>query len=441
VSPRKYDDMLTGPSDLVFIQNSDEALPMAQRAERSEKTGVWGGSPRKFDDLLTGASCVQRGASALRTAGDQRRIISDVGNPCIDNKIDDRQCWECINFSMPYQSYRNSSSSSSNASRGSLQSSGSSESSTVAFGSGSASHKSKSNPSSTPHNFGNDYNDHYLYTGVLPQSHIMNVLDPLVGYPKLQQLHQLKKAHNNKFACKPFGSRIKPEDMPNRMDTWASEGINFDVVMINGCLDNVPTYETLISLPVQKITPRPSILLLWVPGPALEKGRKALEHWGFRRSEDIVYFVTDTNSIHFPKGLAASANDCVVKSSWHCLMGLKGTLRRSEDSDLINCNVDTDVILEIPQRANVVPEQVYDIVENFSLMSRRLHIIPGYSSIDKPVRVRPGWVVVSPDVLLDNFDPSAYMAHSKTPGFRVPVDSEIDGLRPKTPPRVKSRKP
>ena len=28
-SPRKYDDLLTGPSDLVFIQNSDGALPIS----------------------------------------------------------------------------------------------------------------------------------------------------------------------------------------------------------------------------------------------------------------------------------------------------------------------------------------------------------------------------------------------------------------------------
>ncbi|ANB13168.1 Kar4p [Sugiyamaella lignohabitans] len=285
-------------------------------------------------------------------------------------------------------------------------------------------------------NFGNDYNDHFIRSGVLPQTHITNIIDPLIGYPKLQKLHSLKQVHNKRYSTKLFGSRVSPKEMPSRIDSWVNQGMNFDVVMINGCVDNVPSYETLISLPIQRITPRPSIVFLWVPSPALEKGRLALEHWGFRRSEDIVYLVNDSDSIHFPKWLALSPHDSLVKTSWHCLMGLKGTLRRSEDSDLINCNVDTDVIIESPfDRHNVVPEKIYTIVENFSLMSRRLHIVPTYSTLDKPVRVRQGWVVMSPDVMLDNFEPDLYLTQNKTTGYRVPVDDTIDELRPKTPPR------
>lgn len=288
------------------------------------------------------------------------------------------------------------------------------------------------------HNFGNDYNDHYLHSGVLPQAHIMNSDQQFVGYPKLIKLQQLKEAHNKKYARLRMGCRLSPEKMQGRLNEWAAQGCNFDVVVVNGCIDSPPSNQTLVSLPIQKITPRPSILFLWVPGSHLEVGRMALEHWGFRRSEDIVYFAKSAESLHFPRGQAVSVKDCVVKTTWHCLMGLKGTLRRSEDTDLINCNVDTDVILESEaERPNVIPEAMYKIVENFSLMSRRLHIIPAHAPLEKPVRLRPGWVIMSPDVFLDNFDPNLLPTEYSSTGYRIPVDAEIDNLRPKTPTKGK----
>lgn len=291
------------------------------------------------------------------------------------------------------------------------------------------------------HNFGNDYNDYFLRSGVLPQCHIMNAEDPLTGYPRLQKLHVLKRAHTERYAGKAFGRNVEPSLMRQELLTWASQSLNFDVIMIGGCIDQYPSLQMLMDLPVQKLTPRPSIVFLWVPGPGLEAGRRALEHWGFRRSEDIVYFVTNKGSLHYPHAPASGEHeDCIVKSTWHCLMGLKGTLRRSEDSDLINCNVDTDVILEKPtERPNVIPESMYEIVENFTLMSRRLHIIPGHSTIDKPVRPRKGWVIMSPDVLLDNFEGTEFNSQTARYGHRVPVDSEIDSLRPKTPTKARKR--
>ncbi|CAN6612882.1 karyogamy protein Kar4p [Trichomonascus vanleenenianus] len=300
-------------------------------------------------------------------------------------------------------------------------------------------------PEDNPHNFGNDYCDHYIHTGVLPQAHIQNIQDPLIGYPKLQRLHKLKAGHNGKHVGKPFGRAVSSDKIAEELTAWTNEsrGLSFDVIMIGACVDRPPSYSTLVELPIHKLTPRPSILFLWVPGPDLELGRQMMEIWGFRRSEDIVYFCTSKSSLHFPKNLATSVDDCVVKSTWHCLMGLKGTLRRSEDTDLINCNIDTDVIVErSSERPNVVPEGIYSLIENFALMNRRLHIIPSDTSLEKPVRPRPGWVIVSPDILLDNFTPERYLESigKGNTNFRIPIDNEIDNLRPKTPPKMKNNK-
>lgn len=306
----------------------------------------------------------------------------------------------------------------------------------------------------TAPNFGNDYSDHFLRTGVLPQAHIQNATNPLIGYPRLQRLHDLKQAHTRKHACQPYCASVPVPSMPDQLINWANAGLMFDVVMVGGCLKNTPSLELLTCLPVAQLTPRPSIALIWVPSHGLDIARQALGAWGFRRSEDIVFLAMSKDSIFYPP---QSDADFIEKSTWHCLMGLKGTLRRSEDADLINCNIDTDTILESPttDRPNIIPEKIYKVVENFSLMSRRLHIIPGsasssvsslsstsaanpnVSSTILPVRPRPGWVIVSPDCLLDNFSVPDYLVETKLVGSRVPIDAEIDALRPKTPPRAK----
>lgn len=288
-------------------------------------------------------------------------------------------------------------------------------------------------------NFGNDYSDHFLRTGVLPQAHIQNASNPLVGYPRLQKLHELKEAHTRKHACKPFMARASLEDLPLKLHDWATNNVQFDVVLVGGCFEETPNLDYLASLPVGALTPRPSIALVWVPSFALEMAKQALGLWGFRRSEDIVFLAMSKNSCFYPP---QSDDDLIEKSTWHCLMGLKGTLRRSEDIDLINCNIDTDTVLEAPtDRPNVIPENIYKVIENFSLMSRRLHILPGTTqesvAPSLPTRSRPGWVVVGPDCFLDNFKIDDYNHEIQVVGTRVPIDPEIDLLRPKTPPRAK----
>ncbi|VVT47033.1 uncharacterized protein SAPINGB_P001510 [Magnusiomyces paraingens] len=285
-------------------------------------------------------------------------------------------------------------------------------------------------------NFGNDYSDHYLRTGVLPQVHVQNSDMPLVGYPRLQRLHELKATHTLHHACTPYCASMPVPDMPSTLQKWAAhDGLIFDVVMVGGCYPYAPSLSTLASLPIPQLTPRPSIALIWVPGYGLDTARQALEAWGFRRSEDIVFMCRSRESVYYPP---QHEDDIIEKSTWHCLLGLKGTLRRSEDTDLINCNVDTDIIVEtLKERACIVPEQMYSIIENFTLMSRRIHIIPGYAGSSLPVRPRPGWVIVSPEAPANNFLPQTYLNEMRVLGHRVPVDPEIDLLRPKTPPRAK----
>lgn len=301
-------------------------------------------------------------------------------------------------------------------------------------------------------NFGNDYSDVFLHTQqVLPQSHVQNAAHPLEGYPRLQELHRLKAEQVALSACKRFGSRTPRPQIQAKLDEWVKQGLEFDVVMIGGCPGDsnqsgngvrLPTRDELRALPIAKLTPRPSIAFLWVPGSQIDMGRKVMESWGFRRSEDVVFFPASKSSAHYPPRCAtvdeSSPIPVVQASTWHCIMGLKGTVRRSEDVHLINCNVDTDVIVESPDQVvqGIVPQAIFQLIENFALMNRRVHIVPisqEHSERPLPVMTRPGWVVVSPDVLLNNFSVKEFTEEIARVGKLVSITEEIDKLRPKSP--------
>lgn len=57
----------------------------------------------------------------------------------------------------------------------------------------------------------------------------------------------------------------------------------------------------------------------------------------------------------------------------HCLMGIKGTVRRSTDGDFIHANVDIDLIIsEEPEYGSLEkPVEIFHIIEHFCLGRRR----------------------------------------------------------------------
>ena len=64
------------------------------------------------------------------------------------------------------------------------------------------------------------------------------------------------------------------------------------------------------------------------------------------------------------------------RSKEHCLMGIKGTVRRSTDGDFIHANVDIDLIIdEEPEVGSLdKPVEMFHIAEHFCLGRRRLHV-------------------------------------------------------------------
>lgn len=122
----------------------------------------------------------------------------------------------------------------------------------------------------------------------------------------------------------------------------SSQGLRFDVIVISeqGGRHHFAEVTQLVSLPIESLAATPSFLFLWLPSSdSLEAGRALLQKWGFRRAEDIVWVKTNHTEIEQWKSggpmpirrrRQEDGNDAVfVRTKEHCLMGIRGTVRRS----------------------------------------------------------------------------------------------------------------
>lgn len=313
-----------------------------------------------------------------------------------------------------------------------------------------------------------DYSNHYLHSGQYPTALIRNVENQTEGYTKLQKLREFKQEQVRLHAVKPYGKRCRPQEIVSVLDQWLEQGLQFDVIMIGALVENQFIVEILDLLPLFKLCAKPGFLFIWATTANIKQLTTLLngEKWNkkFRRSEELVFVPVDDNSQYFSAGINdgtykaernGNGESLMSRKQWHCWMCITGTVRRSTDTDLIHCNVDTDLQIEPKgsqdRQLDAVPETFYKVAENFSNSTRRLHIIPCHTGYRHPVRVRTGWVIVLPDVMLDNFEPhtyeqelhqKSYIKHKttsingyqrKVPQYLVPQTSEIEALRPKSP--------
>uniref|UniRef100_H3CHZ9 N(6)-adenosine-methyltransferase non-catalytic subunit METTL14 n=2 Tax=Tetraodon nigroviridis TaxID=99883 RepID=H3CHZ9_TETNG len=190
----------------------------------------------------------------------------------------------------------------------------------------------------------------------------------------------------------------------------------------------------IMKLEIEEISALRSFVFLWCgSGEGLDLGRMCLRKWGFRRCEDICWIKTNKNNPGKTKAMDPKA--VFQRTKEHCLMGIKGTVRRSIDGDFIHANVDIDLIItEEPEMGNVEkPVEIFHIIEHFCLGRRRLHLFGRDSTI------RPGWLTVGPTLTNSNFNPETYASYFSLPNSHLSSSTEeIERLRPKSPVKLKS---
>lgn len=232
----------------------------------------------------------------------------------------------------------------------------------------------KGTQSSNPHN---DYCQHFVDTGQRPQNFIRDVglADRFEEYPKLRELIRLKDELISETATPPMYLKadLKTFDLKNL-------GVKFDVILIEPPLEeyfrgsssttsasNFWNWDEILNLEIESIASHRSFVFLWCgSSEGLDMGRNCLKKWGFRRCEDICWIRTNQNSPGHSKILESKA--VFQRTKEHCLMGIKGTVRRSTDGDFIHANVDIDLIIsEENEFGNVEkPQEIFHIIGNIS---------------------------------------------------------------------------
>ncbi|KAG2496477.1 hypothetical protein HYH03_005303 [Edaphochlamys debaryana] len=309
----------------------------------------------------------------------------------------------------------------------------------------------------------NDYSQNFVDTGCRPQNYLRDshLTDRYEEYPKLKELIQRKDRQAAAYATPPMFLRADLKQLKLSVDTF---GTKFDVILVDppweeyvrrapGLVSDPEswTWQELQALELEAISDTPCFLFLWCGAEeGLEAGRVCMQKWGFRRCEDICWIKTNREGSKRPylKATNQHPDSILVHTKEHCLMGIKGTVRRATDGHIIHTNVDTDVIVsEEPELGSTrKPEELYAIIERFSNGRRRLELF------GEDHNIRPGWVTVGKQLTSSNFNKQAYTDHFRNrdgsvwvqnvmgpkppPGSvtLVPSDAEIEALRPKSPP-------
>ncbi|KAF2364994.1 Pseudouridine synthase TruD [Trinorchestia longiramus] len=298
----------------------------------------------------------------------------------------------------------------------------------------------KGTQSANPHN---DYCQHFVDTGHRPQNFIRDVglADRFEEYPKLRELIKLKDDLIASTASPPSYLKADLHSFP-----LASLQCLFDVILVEPPLEEyqhtTPGHASALKgfwdwsqireLDIAQVAAPRSFIFLWVgSSEGLDEGRRCLRSWGFRRCEDICWIRSNATCPGHAKNLDHKA--VFQRTKEHCLMGIKGTVRRSTDGDFIHANVDIDLIITEESSSGTLdkPVEIFHIIEHFCLGKRRLHLFGRDPSI------RPGWLTVGPDLSSSNFDRGIYSSffNPETGGsLTTGCTDRIEALRPKSPP-------
>ncbi|XP_063243345.1 N6-adenosine-methyltransferase non-catalytic subunit [Bacillus rossius redtenbacheri] len=291
----------------------------------------------------------------------------------------------------------------------------------------------KGTQSSNPHN---DYCQHFVDTGQRPQNFIRDVglADRFEEYPKLRELIKLKDDLIAKTATPPMYLKADLEAFDMK------ELDKFDVVLVEPPLEEYQrtmgvtntrfwSWDQIMRLDIGEVSAQRSFVFLWCgSSEGLDMGRFCLRKWGFRRCEDICWIRTNIGNPGHSKNLEPKA--VFQRTKEHCLMGIKGTVRRSTDGDFIHANVDIDLIIseETEYGSLDKPVELFHIIEHFCLGRRRLHLFGRDSTI------RPGWLTIGPELTNSNYNAELYASYFAAGQDTTGCTERIEALRPKSPP-------
>lgn len=206
--------------------------------------------------------------------------------------------------------------------------------------------------------------------------------------------------------------------------------------------------EDLRQLRVGEIADTQSFCFLWCGATHMEEGRELFKKWGFRRVEDISWVKTnrsapvDERGSVMQKHVMYGDSSILQRTKEQCIVGVKGTLKRSVDTHFIHANCDTDLIMVEGKEfgSTEKPAELYETIEHFCLGRRRLELFGSDRNL------RDGWLTLGRSLTFNNWNKSIYLGYFEGDKRWPEVQNchggkllgsipEIDSLRPKSPVR------
>jgi N6-adenosine-specific RNA methylase IME4 len=299
----------------------------------------------------------------------------------------------------------------------------------------------------------NDYCQHFVDTGDRPQNFIRDYEEEkrFLDYPKLNELIKRKNEVLQKRATPPMW--IKCDLKTFDLSTLGK----FDVVLIDPPIPEYArraeglgidtsnlspwSFEELSNLRIDSLAENCCFLFLWVgSSEGMDRGRLLLKKWNFRRCEDIVWI--KTNKYNFKRRFYNDNDTLIQHTKEHCLVGIRGQVKRGVDGHFIHANIDTDVIVseEPPLGSTEKPQELYRIIERFCLGRKRIELF------GEDHNRRPGWLTLGKSLSSTNFDIDKYnsffkgeLCYPAVQGYEggrfVGCTPEIENLRPRSPSR------
>lgn len=302
----------------------------------------------------------------------------------------------------------------------------------------------------------NDYCQHFVDTGERPQNFIRDYEEEkrFLDYPKLNELIKRKNEVLQKRATPAMWHKcdLKSHDLSNLG--------KFDVILIDPPLPEYQkrteglgidssnltpwSFEELSNLRIDHLAENCCFLFLWVgSSEGLDKGRLLFKKWNFRRCEDIVWI--KTNKHNFKRRYYNDGDTLLQHTKEHCLVGIKGQVKRGVDGHFIHANIDTDVIVseEPPLGSGEKPAELYRIIERFCLGRKRIELF------GEDHNRRPGWLTLGKSLSGSNLDIEKFnnyfrgeSCYPEVQGYEggrfVGCTPEIENLRPRSPTRNSS---
>ncbi|CAJ1367420.1 unnamed protein product [Effrenium voratum] len=240
----------------------------------------------------------------------------------------------------------------------------------------------------------NDYCQTFIDTGLRPQNFIrdLDYQNRYSEYPKIERLIKLKDDIISKRATPGMSLKcdLKSFDL-------TSLGTKFDVILLDPPWEEYQTrvagmyvpdedlstwsLEELKALKIAEISECQSFVFLWCGETHLEHARELFKKWGFRRIEDICWVKTNRHAKldargNVQQGVMYGDTSIIQRSKEHCLVGVKGTVKRSVDTHFIHANCDVDLIMEEEKSfgSTQKPTELYETIEHFCLGRRRLEL-------------------------------------------------------------------